>query len=170
MEKKELKRKAITTFLICALILLFIYIIGEGLSLKSTNVNSSVDEKEGEAVNPIKDDGSIKTTGEFMTRYCDGTYYGSVKTIDSESRVREEKRITIILFNSIGKSSGKYYYTDTVTSYEGYYYTKQNNKIYFKMANKEQEFTASDECDKMVKTVEDVKNNLTINYKLKRVA
>ncbi len=168
MEKKELRRKAITTFLICALILLFVYLIGESLSLTSTNINSSV-ETEGEVSNPIRDDGSVKTIDEFITRYCDGTYYGSVKTVDSESRVVDEKRLTIILFNSLGKTSGKYYYTDTVSSYEGNYYTKQNNKIYFKMGDKEQDFTASDECDKMIKTVEDVKNNLTINYKLKKV-
>lgn len=169
MEKKELRRKAITAFMICALLLIFIYLISESLSLKSTNVNSSVDEKSGEAINRTKDDGSIKTTGEFLTRYCDGTYYGSIKTIDSDSKVREEKQITLILFNSYGKSYGKYYYTDTASSYEGNFTTKQNNKLYFKIGGKEQEFTASDECDKIIKTEEDIQNNLTIKYKLKKV-
>lgn len=169
MEKNELRRKAITTFVICALVLFFVYVIGESLSLTSTNVNSNVNEKDGEAVNPMKNDESIKTTGEFITKYCDGTYYGSRKVLDSDGRVKEEKKLTLILFNSIGKPYGKYYYTDTASSYEGNFTTRQNNKLYIVIANKKQEFTASDECDKIVKTEEDVENNLTINYKLKRV-
>ena len=169
MDKKELKKKSIMVFMICALILIFIYLISEAFSLKSTNVNSSVESKSGESTNQIKDDGSVKTTGEFITKYCNGTYYGSIKTIDSDSKVKDEKKITLILFNSQGNSSGKYYYTNTINTYEGNFTTKQNNKIYFKISNNLEKFTASDECDKIIKTVEDVQNNLTINYKLKRL-
>ena len=169
MERNELKRKAIVTFVVCALILIFVYIIGESLSLTSTNVNSGINEKGGEATNPINNDESVKTTGEFITRYCDGTYYGSRKVLDSDGRTKEEKKLTLILFNSIGRSYGKYYYTNTINSYEGNFTTVQNNKIYFVISNKKEEFTASDECDKIIKTEEDVENNLTINYKLKKV-
>ncbi|MBQ6539235.1 MAG: hypothetical protein IJL76_03040 [Bacilli bacterium] len=169
MEKKELRRKAVAAFVVCALVLVFVYLVGESLSLTSTNVNSSVDQKSGETINHIKDDGSVKTTDEFITKYCDGTYYGSVKTLDSDSKIKEERKITLILFNAMGRTYGKYYYTNTVSSYEGTFTTKQNNKIYFKIGDKTEEFTASDECDKIIKTEEDVPNNLTINYKLRKV-
>lgn len=170
MEKKELRRKAITAFVICALVLVFVYLVGESLSLTSTNVNSSVDEKSGETINHIKDDGSVKTTDEFLTKYCDGTYYGSIKTTDSDSKIKDEKKITLILFNSMGRTYGKYYYTNTASSYEGNFTTKQNNKLFLKIDNKTLEFTASDDCDKIIRAEEDVENNLTISYKLKKVS
>jgi hypothetical protein len=170
MNKGELRTKAIITFIVIALIFILVYILMESLTFTSTNVNSNVVEKHGEETDSNeKDDGSIKTTGVFVRKNCNGTYYGTMKKTNSNNKLVEERKLTLILFNSYGKDSGKSYYTDTIGTYEGNFSTSQNNKLFVTLNKDKLEFVASDDCDKLARKEEDVENNLTINYRLKRL-
>ncbi len=170
MNKGELRTKAITTFVVIALIFILVYILMESLTFTSTNVNSDVEEKHGEIDKSDNyDDDSIKTTGLFVVKNCNGTYYGSMKKTNSNNKLVEERKLTLILFNSYGKDSGKSYYTDTISTYDGNFTTSQNNKLFITLNKEKIDFVASDDCDKLVRTEEDVENSLTINYKLKRL-
>ena len=170
MNKGELRTKAIATFVAVAFIFILVYILMESLTFTSTNVNSDVTEKHGEVdKSDDNDDGSIKTDGVFVVKNCNGTYYGSMKKTNSNNKLVEERKITLILFNSYGKDSGKSYYTDTISNYDGNFTTSQNNKLFITLNKEKLEFVASDDCEKLVRTEEDVENSLTINYKLKRL-
>lgn len=170
MNKKELQLKVITIFFVIVILLLFFYLLSENLSMTSTNVYEDPDSKEGvKKPTKSKDDG-VKTSDAFLSTHCNGTYYGTIKTIDGDEKLTEERKATIILFNNRQRTSGKYYFTDTYNSYDGYYYTTQNNKIYMTINGKKEEFVASDECDIIIKKEVNVDKNLTTKYKLNRVS